>query len=433
MFNKFKKLVDRQDKSTVIGHFQDLEHIDGVSISAVDAGLYNHKRDDLVLFYFRNGAYHASVYTKSEIVSENIKWNYKVTSKKIKAILINTRNANAFTGQSGFKSIKEISEILADELSKKQKNDEESPVKIKPSELLFASTGTIGEKFPKNKIINAIPELVTNLKYTQNKYLWIKAAMGMLTTDTRPKLVMEQCKIGKTEINIYGVAKGSGMIYPNMATTLGFLFTDADLSSAILKKILQKNILNTFNSISCDGDTSTNDMVSIFATSEAGNKKIENINDPILSDFKIKINNALLNLAKSVVADGEGASKFITVNVIDCKNEKDAKDISFSISNSSLVKTALAGEDPNWGRIVMAIGKSKVKVDVKKIKIFFGKIKIVENGEIYEKFDENEINDYMKNNKIDITVSIGKGSKKFTAYTMDLTHDYVKINSDYRS
>jgi len=200
-----------------------------------------------------------------------------------------------------------------------------------------------------------------------------------------------------------------------------------------LKKILQKNILNTFNSISCDGDTSTNDMVSIFATSEAGNKKIENINDPILSDFKIKINNALLNLAKSVVADGEGASKFITVNVIDCKNEKDAKDISFSISNSSLVKTALAGEDPNWGRIVMAIGKSKVKVDVKKIKIFFGKIKIVENGEIYEKFDENEINDYMKNNKIDITVSIGKGSKKFTAYTMDLTHDYVKINSDYRS
>ena len=174
-------------------------------------------------------------------------------------------------------------------------------------------------------------------------------------------------------------------------------------------------------------------MVSIFATSEAGNKKIENINDPILSDFKQKINNALLNLAKRVVADGEGASKFITINVIDCKNENDAKNISFSIANSTLVKTALAGEDPNWGRIVMAIGKSKVKVDVKKLKIFFGKIKIVENGEIYEKYDENEINDYMKNSKIDITVSLGKGSKKFTVYTMDLTHNYVKINSDYRS
>ena len=174
MFNKFKKLVDRQDKSTVIGHFQDLEHIDGVSISAVDAGLYNYKRDDLVLFYFRNGAYHASVYTKSEIISENIKWNYKVTSKKIKAILINTRNANAFTGKEGFQSLKDIAEELSNHLTIKKKNDDEIFEKIKSKEILFGCTGTIGEIFPKNKILKCIPELVDKIKYNQNKYRYNK-------------------------------------------------------------------------------------------------------------------------------------------------------------------------------------------------------------------------------------------------------------------
>ena len=225
---------DNKNRKSKIADFQDLDHIDGVSISTVSANLYDQKRDDLVLFYFRNGANYASVYTQSKIVSENIKWNKKIKSKKISALLINTRNANALTGSSGFIAIKEIANELSSRLLEKQKSDEEIPKEINSSEILFACTGTIGEKFPLSKIKNAIPNLIKNIKYTQNKIIWMKAAMGIITTDTKPKLAMAECKIGSANIKIYGIAKGSGMIYPNMATTLGFVFTDASLSSSIL-------------------------------------------------------------------------------------------------------------------------------------------------------------------------------------------------------
>ena len=249
-----------------MGHFQNLEHIDGLAISATSANLYSKQRDDLVLFYFRNGANHASVYTQSKLISENIKWNLKINKKKIKALLINTRNANAFTGKDGFKGLKILADDLSQELTQKQKNDEENPVKIESDEILFACTGTIGEIFPTEKIKKSIPDLIKKIKYTQNKYIWIKASMGILTTDLKPKLAMEECYIGNKMVKIYGIAKGSGMIFPNMATTLGFIFTDATISSSILKQLLKQNIQKTFNAISCDGDTSTNDMVSDFET-----------------------------------------------------------------------------------------------------------------------------------------------------------------------
>ena len=433
MVLKIKNLFSSKANMQKTGDFQDLEHIDGVSISTISANLYNSKRDDLVLFYFREGANYSSVYTKSKIVSENIKWNQKIKSKKIKALLINTRNANAFTGKDGLKSIKLLSEELSDQLNEKQKIDEEYPKKIKPSELLFASTGTIGEKFPTNKIKNNIPELIKKIKYTQNKYIWIKAANAIRTTDLKCKMSMDICKIGNSEINIYGIAKGSGMIFPNMATTLGFVFTDASLSSNILKQLLNKNIKSTFNAVSCDGDTSTNDMVSIFATNQVRHSEIKSINDPKLRDFDKALNVVLLNLAKRVAADGEGASKFITINTINCRNEEDAKKISFSVANSPLVKTAIAGEDANWGRIIMAIGKSYVNINVNKISLNFGKHKILEKGEIYDNFNEDQLNEYMKQDNIDITIDIGLGSKNFTAYTMDLTKKYIEINADYRS
>ena len=433
MVLKIKNLFSSKANMQKTSDFQDLEHIDGVSISTISANLYNSKRDDLVLFYFREGANYSSVYTKSKIVSENIKWNQKIKSKKIKALLINTRNANAFTGKDGLKSIKLLSEELSDQLNEKQKIDEEYPKKIKPSELLFASTGTIGEKFPTNKIKNNIPELIKKIKYTQNKYIWIKAANAIRTTDLKCKMSMDICKIGNSEINIYGIAKGSGMIFPNMATTLGFVFTDASLSSNILKQLLNKNIKSTFNAVSCDGDTSTNDMVSIFATNQVRHSEIKSINDPKLRDFDKALNEVLLNLAKRVAADGEGASKFITINTINCRNEEDAKKISFSVANSPLVKTAIAGEDANWGRIIMAIGKSYVNINVNKISLNFGKHKILEKGEIYDNFNEDQLNEYMKQDNIDITIDIGLGSKNFTAYTMDLTKKYIEINSDYRS
>jgi len=433
MSKNISNFINFQNKNSKIGDFQDLEHIDGVAISSVSAGLYEMKRDDVVLFYFRDGANYASVYTQSKIVSENIKWNLKIKNRKIKALLINTRNANAFTGSKGFRSLKNIAEVLSAKLTAKQKIDEEKPNKIKTNEILFSSTGTIGEIFPEEKILSCINTLIDKIKYTQNKYIWTKAAMGILTTDLKPKMSMEECKIGKEDIKIYGIAKGSGMIYPNMATTLGFIFTDANLSSTILRKLLQKNISTTFNAITCDGDTSTNDMITIFSTSKAQNPEIKNINDSKLSDFNEKLHSVLLNLAKRVVMDGEGASKFISIEVLNAAKETDAKKIAFSIANSPLVKTAVSGEDPNWGRIIMAIGKSNVKLNLNKISILLGDINVIENGELNVKYNENEALEYMKEKKIKIIVNLNIGNKNFKAYTMDLTKKYIDINADYRS
>ena len=426
-------LLNSISKNSKIGDFQDLEHIDGLSISSISANLYSKKRDDVVMFYFRNGANHASVYTQSKLISENIKWNLKINKKRIKALLINTRNANAFTGKTGFKGLKILAESLSQMLTEKQKIDEEKPEKILPNEILFACTGTIGEPFPTEKIKNSVPDLMENIKYTQNKYIWVKAAMGILTTDLKPKLAMEECYIGNKLIRIYGIAKGSGMIFPNMATTLGFIFTDANISSTILKQLLKQNIQKTFNAISCDGDTSTNDMVSIFATGEASNSNISSIKDKKLKSFNSALFNVLLNLAKRVAADGEGASKFITVKVKNCKTEQDAKKVSFSIANSPLVKTAIAGEDPNWGRIIMAIGKADVNLNPNKISIKLGHISIIENGKLLPSYNEYEAADYMKSEKIDLIINLNLGKKDFTSYTMDLTKKYVEINSDYRT
>ncbi len=420
-------------KNSKMGDFQDLDHLDGLSLSTINANLYSKKRDDLVLFYFRNGANHASVYTQSKLISENIKWNLKINKKKIKALLVNTRNANAFTGKEGFKGLKILADELSQELTQKQKIDEQKPTKVESKEILFACTGTIGEIFPTEKIKNNITDLVKKIKYTQNKYIWMKAAMGILTTDLKPKLAMEECYIGNKMVKIYGIAKGSGMIYPNMATTLGFIFTDATISSSILKQLLKQNIQKTFNAISCDGDTSTNDMVSIFATGEVANSNLNTFKDKKLSEFNSSLFKVLLNLAKRVAADGEGASKFISVKVKNCKTEEDAKKICFSISNSPLVKTAIAGEDPNWGRIIMAIGKANVNLNPNKISIKFGNITIIENGKLSNSYKEAEAANYMKEEKIDLIISLNQGKKEFTSYTMDLTKKYIEINSDYRT
>ena len=425
--------LSSKSKNKRMTEFQDLDHVDGVSISTTSANLYDNSRDDLVMFYFRDGANYASVYTQSKIISENIKWNLNQKVKKIFSLIVNTRNANCFTGKQGYKSLEKIAELASQKLTEKQKEDEDLPKKIKPKEILFGCTGTIGEIFPEEKISHKLHELVDKIKYTQNKYIWMKAALGIMTTDTQPKLAMEQCLIGNSEIKIFGIAKGSGMIQPDMATTLGYIFTDADIPNDVLKKILKKNISNTFNAISCDSDTSTNDMVSIFSTGKSKHPKIQSINDEKIKEFDVALNKVLLNLAKRVVADGEGASKFITIDIQSCKNEDDAKKIGFSIANSPLVKTAIAGEDPNWGRIVMAIGKAGVQINYEKLSIKFGNISVVHNGKLNSNYNEEEVSEYMKSDSIDINVDISSGSKGFKVYTMDLTKKYIEINGDYRS
>ena len=429
----FKNFLSSQQNKSKMGDYQNLDHLDGVAISTISANLYNNNRDDIVLFYFRNGAEYASVYTQSKVISENIKWNKSIKSKKVKALIVNARNANCLTGIKGYNSLKEIAEEASKLLSDKQKNDEDEPKKIKPSDIIFGCTGTIGEPFPLGKIKPSIKILVDKIKYTQNKYLWIKAAMSILTTDLKPKLAMEECKIGNTKVKIYGIAKGSGMIFPNMATTLAYLFTDANLSSITLKKFLKKNINNTFNAITCDGDTSTNDMITFFSTGIAKNKQINNINDIRLREFDKAVNSVLLNLAKRVVSDGEGSSKFIQIDVLKCKTENDAKKIGFSIANSPLVKTAMAGEDGNWGRIMMAIGKTNIDMNVDNITLIFGNNKIFEKGQLVKSFSSENLDNYMKNDNVHIIVDMNIGKKNFTCYTMDLTNNYIKINKDYRT
>ena len=425
--------INSKSKSHKMNEFQDLNHLDGLAISTICANLYNNSRDDLVMFYFREGANFASVYTQSKIISENIKWNLSQKTKKIFSLLVNTRNANSFTGILGYKSIENIADLVSKRLTEKQKEDEDRPEKIKPKNIIFGCTGTIGEKFPEEKIKIKIPDMIQKIKYTQNKYIWMKAALGIMTTDTKPKMAMEECVIGNVPIKIYGIAKGSGMVQPNMATTLAYIFTDANIPNEILKKLLKKNIYNTFNAISCDGDTSTNDMITIFSTGKANHRKINSIFDKKIKNFDESLNKVLLNLAKRVVADGEGCSKFITIKVKNSKTEQDAKQIAFSIANSPLVKTAIAGEDPNWGRIIMAIGKSGSIINLKKLTIKLGDLNIILKGKIYSHYSESDASEYMKNSNIDIIVDPGSGSKNFTAYTMDLTKKYIEINSDYRS
>ena len=430
----FKKLINMDMLQSKVNDFQDLEHLDGVALSTVSANLYDHARDDLVMFYFRDGANYASVYTQSKIISENIKWNLGIKSKKIYSLIVNTRNANAFTGPSGYQGLKEIAEEISSQLSKKQTEDDNNPRKIAPNEILFGCTGTIGEKFPTEKIKKSLTNLVSKVKYTQNKPIWIKAALGITTTDLKPKLAMEECYIGNSKIKIYGIAKGSGMIFPNMATTLGYIFTDAELSNEVLSKLLKKNLETTFNAISCDGDTSTNDMVTIFATGKIKNTNIKNINDKKIEEFDKALHAVLLNLSKRIASDGEGASKFVSVQVKNCKTQEDAKKIAFSISNSPLVKTAIAGCDPNWGRIIMAVGKANIEIDINKLNIKLGPIKIIEKGQLLKTYIEDDAAVYMREEKkIDIIVDVNLGKKEFTAFTMDLTKKYIEINASYRS
>ena len=433
-----KNLLNPNIKISKMGDFQELKRIEGLSISSVSADLYGDGRDDLSLFYFKDGAKYAVLYTKSKIVSESIHWNLKVKNKFVKALLVNTKNANTFTGKQGFQGLKELSKSLSKHLTLKLAQAPEGIRDvINSNEIIFASTGVIGDAFPTEKIKEQIPYLVQNLKDNQNKYVWFKAASSILTTDTRPKLAFEECEIGSKKILISAIAKGSGMIAPKLrgdhATMLAFLFTDANIPSSILRGLLSKNINTTFNAITVDGDTSTNDSVMIFATSKVKNSKIYNVLDPKLKGFEKALHNVMLNLSKQIVSDGEGAKKFVTINVIKARSMQGAKKIAFSVANSPLVKTAVAGEDPNYGRIIMAIGKSEESIVANNLTIKFGKFTVVENGQQIDNYNEKIVKEYMKWDAIEINIELNMGKSNFTVYTCDFTKDYIDINTDYRN
>ena len=429
-----KNLLNPKIKVSKMGEFQELQPIKGLELSAISADLYGDGRDDLTLFYFREGANFAAVYTTSKVTSASINWNLRIKRHFAKALMINTQNANTFTGVKGAQGLKEIAHALSKSLTlKSSQNPKGVNEVVKITDLLFASTGVIGGDFPYLKIKNRIPTLVKKLRDEQNKYVWFKAASAIMTTDTRPKVAYEECKMGNKIIKISGIAKGSGMIAPNMATMLAFVFTDANIPSVFLKAILKKITSTTFNSITVDSDTSTNDMVGIFATGKAKNSKIYNVLDPKLQDFEKALHRLCLNLAKQIVVDGEGAKKFITINVTGARSVTMAKNVGFSIANSPLFKTAIAGEDPNWGRIVMAVGKSGENIIANKMQIKIGGHLITEQGKVAKDYDENKIKEYMNWNSIDIKVNLNIGSGEYIVYTCDFTHDYIDINANYRN
>mgnify|MGYP001471381858 FL=1 len=429
-----KNFLNDKTKLSKMGEFQTLKQIDGLEMASISADLYKDGRDDLALFYFSKGANYATLTTSNSITSEFIPWNNNSHKKIIKGLLVNTKNANTFTGKQGKESIdilaKNLSRVLTIKESKSQKGTSET---VKVKDLIFASTGVIGEEFPVEKIRERLSDLADRLRNEHNKMYWIKMASAIMTTDTKPKLAYEEIIAGDELIKICGIAKGSGMIAPNLATMLSFIFTNADINSNLLKTLLKRAVANSFNAITVDSDQSTNDMVSIFSTRAIKIGQNISLNDKIVQKFEVALKKLCLNLAKQIVVDGEGAKKFLTINVINAKSLGSAKNIAFSIANSPLVKTAVAGEDPNWGRIAMGIGKSGEAIDQKKLKIKIGNFIVAENGKISETYDEQKLKEYMQWGSIEIEVNLKLGNDAFKCYTCDFTHDYININADYRN
>ena len=429
-----KNFLADKNKLSKIGEFQTLKQIEGLEMSSVSADLYGNGRDDLTLFYFSKGANYATVTTSNSIISETIAWNNSSHKKSIKGLMVNTKNANTFTGKQGKESLdiiaKNLSRILTLKESKSEKGTSET---VRVKDLIFASTGVIGEEFPVNQIKDALPDLVDKLKKEHNKLFWLKVASGMMTTDTKPKLAYEEIIVGDELVKICGIAKGSGMIAPNLATMLSFIFTNADINSNLLKSLLKKAVSNTFNAITVDSDQSTNDMVSIFSSRAIKIGQNLSLNDKIIQKFELSLKKLCLNLAQQIVVDGEGAKKFLKVKVINAKSIGSAKNIGFSVANSPLIKTAVAGEDPNWGRIIMGIGKSGEIIDTKKLKIKIGSFVVAENGKISDSYNEEKLREYMKWDSIEIEINLRLGNDAFECYTCDFTHDYIDINADYRN
>ena len=392
--------------------------IEGLEFKIFKSGIKKNCTD-LLLVTLPKFSSISGVFTKSKTPSASVidcKKKINLKTNSVRCLVVNSGNANAFTGIKGTKAVNKITKFLSNLYN------------CNENEVYSSSTGVIGEELNPSKIISCIqnkrPAFVNSIE---------EAAKSIMTTDTFPKYAISKVKYKNFEVNIVGIAKGSGMIAPNMGTMLAYIFTDLNVSSKVLQKILTDENDRTFNSITVDSDTSTSDTCLLISTNQLKNKKIINFSDKFLNDFKKCISNIMLNLAKQIVFDGEGAKKIIEITVENAKTINSAKKIAFSIANSPLVKTAIAGEDANWGRIVMAIGKSYETIDQNKIKIRFGKYLVTKNGMKYSKYSEKNLTEYLKNKEIKISIDIGMGKHKWTVYTCDLTEEYIRINADYRS
>ncbi|HEX4004683.1 MAG TPA: bifunctional glutamate N-acetyltransferase/amino-acid acetyltransferase ArgJ [Acidobacteriaceae bacterium] len=397
-----------------------LPPIAGVSLASAHCGIRYKERRDLMVALLDPGTSIAGVFTRSTTCGAPVDWCRKAVKRgKARAIVVNSGNSNTFTGRAGVAVVERTAAAMA------------KLAKCDPRDVYISSTGVIGEPPPADKIAAALPAMVKTAG--ADAAAWRGAAEAILTTDTFAKLATRQATIDGVAVTLNGFCKGSGMIAPDMATMLAYLFTDAALPGKVLQALLTASNERSFNSITVDGDTSTSDTVLLCATGKAAHKRIARADDPRLKDFRRALDEVMIDLAQQIVRDGEGAQKFVTIRVAGAASAKSARRIGLVIGNSPLVKTALAAGDANWGRIVMAVGKSGEKADRDRLAIAIGGVRIAENGGPVPGYDEAPVAEHMKGREIEIDVDLGVGRGKATVWTCDLTHGYIDINGGYRS
>jgi glutamate N-acetyltransferase / amino-acid N-acetyltransferase len=403
--------------------FPQMPPVAGVRLATAAAGIRYPGRTDVLLALFDEGTAVSGVFTRSKCPSAAVDWcreRIKGGRASARALVVNSGNANAFTGKSGRAATKLTAEIAA------------GAAHCKPGDVLLASTGVIGEPLDATKFTGVMDGLADDAKTGG----WHAAAKAIMTTDTFPKGAAAVVRMGASVVTICGIAKGAGMIAPDMATMLSFVFTDAPIAPAVLKRLLQDGVEDTFNAVTIDGDTSTSDTLLAFATGAAaarGMEKIARLSDPRLASFRKGLNAVLADLAEQVARDGEGARKLVEIVVEGAVSKKSARRIALSIANSPLVKTAIAGEDANWGRVVMAVGKAGEPADRDRLAIWFGGIRVAHKGARDPAYDEAAVSAAMKKPEITLKVALGLGNGRDRVLTCDLTKEYVAINGDYRS
>lgn len=398
--------------------FPAFPEISGIRYATGLTGMKYKDRDDLLLAEFCAGTTVAGVFTKNSMPGAPVDWGRKILSNgTARGLVVNAGIANVFTGSAGKSTVQETADTASRLLN------------ASSHEIYVASTGVIGDPIPTEKIVNLLPELQENLSSGNGK----KAAASILTTDTFAKGAASSCEISGKKVTIAGFAKGSGMIAPDMATMLAFIFTDALIPAPVLQQLLVEANERSFNCVTVDTDTSTSDTVLLFATGAAENTIPTTADDHSINNFKCALYDVMADLAQQVARDGEGASKFITVKVTGATSDSSAKIIALAIANSPLVKTAIAGEDANWGRIIMAVGKSGEKADRDKMQLKIGGVLIAQKGQRHPEYEEEQLDKHMRGQEIVIDVDVAVGNGTAFAWTCDLTHGYIDINADYRS
>lgn len=401
--------------------FPRIPPIDGVEIATGRAGFYKHEREDLLVMRFAEGTSVAGVFTRHGVGSAPVDWCRRALAQSqgedARALVVNAGCANAFTGKPGADAARRVASAVAKRFDCRQRD------------VMIASTGVIGVLLDDAKITQRLPEVDAALAPDG----WAGAARAIMTTDTFPKGAFAEAEIDGKTVRIAGICKGSGMIAPDMATMLAFVATDADIAPKALQNLASLYTRSTFNCVTVDGDRSTNDTLLLFATGRSGAARISRAGDHRLADFREKLEAVLLDLALQLVRDGEGATKFVRINVSGAESPASARKIARTIAESPLVKTAFAGEDANWGRIVMAVGRADEPIDRTRLRVEFGPLVAAQDGLISPTYNEAKMSAYMKKSELEVSVDVGVGRGSATVWTCDLTKQYVAINGDYRS